>query len=68
MSLLLLIGRTGRAGKFGVATTFVTEADTEVMHDLKNYLESTDTPVPHQLAKVCFNNFSKVVNSKLMLY
>mmetsp|Transcript_12243 Transcript_12243/g.18357 ORF Transcript_12243/g.18357 Transcript_12243/m.18357 type:complete len:703 (+) Transcript_12243:15-2123(+) len=45
------IGRTGRAGKFGVATTFVTEADTEVMHDLKNYLESTDTPVPHQLAK-----------------
>ncbi len=45
------IGRTGRAGKFGVATTFVTESDTEVMFDLKQYLESTDTPVPSQLAK-----------------
>ena len=44
------IGRTGRAGKFGVATTFITESDTEVMYDLKKYLESTDTPVPHQLA------------------
>lgn len=44
------IGRTGRAGKFGVATTFLTEGDSEVMYDLKNYLESTDTPVPHQLA------------------
>jgi ATP-dependent RNA helicase DDX23/PRP28 len=45
------IGRTGRAGKFGIATTFLTESDTEVMFDLKNYLESTDTPVPHQLAR-----------------
>lgn len=44
------IGRTGRAGKFGVATSFVTENDTEVMYDLKNYLESTGTPVPSQLA------------------
>jgi ATP-dependent RNA helicase DDX23/PRP28 len=45
------IGRTGRAGKFGVATTFVTENDTEVMYDLKNYLDSTDTPIPQQLLK-----------------
>ncbi len=45
------IGRTGRAGKFGVATTFLTESDTEVMFDLKNYLESTDSSVPHQLAR-----------------
>eukprot|EP01032_Pedospumella_encystans_P018991 gene18991-21602_t len=44
------IGRTGRAGKFGTATTFLTEGDTEVMYDLKNYLESTSTPVPSQLA------------------
>ena len=45
------IGRTGRAGKFGVATTFLTDTDTEVMYDLKQYLESTDSPVPHQLAR-----------------
>lgn len=43
------IGRTGRAGKFGVATTFLTDADSEVMFDLKNYLESTDSAIPHQL-------------------
>jgi ATP-dependent RNA helicase DDX23/PRP28 len=44
------IGRTGRAGKFGVATTFLTEGDTDIMYDLKNYLESTGTNVPAQLA------------------
>jgi ATP-dependent RNA helicase DDX23/PRP28 len=44
------IGRTGRAGKFGTAVTFITDADTEVMYDLKQYLESTDAMVPHQLA------------------
>lgn len=44
------IGRTGRAGKFGVATTFLTEGDTDIMYDLKSYLESTGTPVPSQLA------------------
>jgi ATP-dependent RNA helicase DDX23/PRP28 len=45
------IGRTGRAGKYGTAISFVTDADTEVMYDLKCYLESTGTPVPHMLAK-----------------
>jgi len=45
------IGRTGRAGKSGIATTFITESDVEIMYDLKAYLESTDMPVPHQLAK-----------------
>ncbi|KAJ1425268.1 P-loop containing nucleoside triphosphate hydrolase protein [Ochromonadaceae sp. CCMP2298] len=44
------IGRTGRAGKSGVATTYLTEGDTDIMYDLKSYLESTDTPVPSQLA------------------
>lgn len=44
------IGRTGRAGKFGTAVTLLTDADTEVMYDLKQYLESTDSAVPHQLA------------------
>lgn len=45
------IGRTGRAGKSGVATSFLTEADTEVMYDLKQYLESTNTPIPQQLLR-----------------
>jgi ATP-dependent RNA helicase DDX23/PRP28 len=43
------IGRTGRAGKTGVATTFLTDADAEVMYDLKNYLEATSMPVPQLL-------------------
>lgn len=45
------IGRTGRAGKSGVATTFVTEEDAEVLYDLKAYLEQCDAIVPTQLAK-----------------
>jgi ATP-dependent RNA helicase DDX23/PRP28 len=45
------IGRTGRAGKHGIAVTLITETDTEIMYDLRCYLESTGTPVPQQLAK-----------------
>jgi len=45
------IGRTGRAGKTGTAITFVTDSDTEVMFNLKQYLESTGANVPQQLAK-----------------
>jgi len=45
------IGRTGRAGKEGLATTFITEGDDEVMFDLKAYLESTDAVVPPGLAR-----------------
>jgi len=44
------IGRTGRAGKSGIATSFVTDGDTEIMYDLKAYLESTESVVPQQLA------------------
>jgi len=35
------IGRTGRAGKSGIATTFLTDSDTEIMYDLRQYLEAT---------------------------
>ena len=45
------IGRTGRAGKSGIATTFITDADTDVMYELKQYLEATNMPVPQQLAR-----------------
>jgi len=37
------IGRTGRAGKTGVAITFLTNDDDEVMYDLKN--EITKSPI-----------------------
>jgi ATP-dependent RNA helicase DDX23/PRP28 len=45
------IGRTGRAGKSGIAISYLTEGDTELMFDLKNYLESTGAVVPQQLSK-----------------
>ena len=45
------IGRTGRAGKSGVATTLLTDGDTEIMFDLRSYLESTGAAVPQQLSR-----------------
>ena len=46
------IGRTGRAGKTGAAITLLTDSDSDVMYDLKQYLESTDTPnIPQQLLR-----------------
>ena len=46
------IGRTGRAGKSGVAITLLTDSDSDVMYDLKQYLEATGTPnIPQQLLR-----------------
>ncbi|KAF2290899.1 hypothetical protein GH714_016319 [Hevea brasiliensis] len=45
------IGRTGRAGKSGVATTFLTLYDTEVFYDLKQMLIQSNSHVPPELAK-----------------
>ncbi|KAG1334697.1 DEAD-box ATP-dependent RNA helicase 21-like [Cocos nucifera] len=45
------IGRTGRAGKTGVATTFLTLGDTEVFYDLKQMLIQSNSPVPPELAR-----------------
>ncbi|CAI5707617.1 hypothetical protein KXD40_007791 [Peronospora effusa] len=44
------IGRTGRAGKDGVAISFLTDNDDEIMYDLKQYLVSTEMSVPSELA------------------
>ena len=44
------IGRTGRAGKKGDATTFLTMGDTEVFFDLKKFLEESKASVPRELA------------------
>eukprot|EP01016_Furgasonia_blochmanni_P013894 TRINITY_DN1715_c0_g1_i4.p1 TRINITY_DN1715_c0_g1~~TRINITY_DN1715_c0_g1_i4.p1 ORF type:complete len:599 (+),score=59.27 TRINITY_DN1715_c0_g1_i4:301-2097(+) len=44
------IGRTGRAGKKGLATTFLTSADEELFFDLKNFLMQNNQNVPQELA------------------
>lgn len=45
------IGRTGRAGKTGVATTFLTHHDSDVFYDLKQMLTQSNSPVPPELAR-----------------
>ncbi|XP_071692108.1 DEAD-box ATP-dependent RNA helicase 21 [Rutidosis leptorrhynchoides] len=45
------IGRTGRAGKTGTATTFLTLHDTDVFYDLKQMLTQSNSPVPPELAR-----------------
>ncbi|CAM6106288.1 unnamed protein product [Calypogeia fissa] len=45
------IGRTGRAGKTGIATTFLTVSDSEVFYDLKQMLIQSNSPVPPELAR-----------------
>mmetsp|Transcript_27137 Transcript_27137/g.76565 ORF Transcript_27137/g.76565 Transcript_27137/m.76565 type:complete len:251 (+) Transcript_27137:35-787(+) len=44
------IGRTGRAGKKGIAVSFVTGSDTEIYFDLKNLLTASNQNVPSELA------------------
>ena len=45
------IGRTGRAGKEGLATSLMTDEDEGIMAPLRQYLESTGMPVPDKLAR-----------------
>ncbi|MBA0812875.1 hypothetical protein Gohar_026804, partial [Gossypium harknessii] len=45
------IGRTERAGKTGLPTTFLTLHDTDVFFDLKQMLVQSGSPVPPELAK-----------------
>eukprot|EP00547_Thalassionema_nitzschioides_P013770 CAMPEP_0194244188 /NCGR_PEP_ID=MMETSP0158-20130606/10489_1 /TAXON_ID=33649 /ORGANISM="Thalassionema nitzschioides, Strain L26-B" /LENGTH=692 /DNA_ID=CAMNT_0038979591 /DNA_START=21 /DNA_END=2095 /DNA_ORIENTATION=- len=45
------IGRTGRAGKEGLATSLMTDEDEGIMAPLKHYLESTGNAVPARLAR-----------------
>jgi ATP-dependent RNA helicase DDX23/PRP28 len=46
------IGRTGRAGKSGVAITFLGNEDTDVMYDLKQMLSKSQiSKVPEELRK-----------------
>ena len=45
------IGRTGRAGQSGEATSFITDEDEGIMAALKSYLESVGAKVPDRLAR-----------------
>jgi ATP-dependent RNA helicase DDX23/PRP28 len=45
------IGRTGRAGKEGLATSLITDEDEGIMAALRAYLESTGNQVPERLAR-----------------
>lgn len=43
------IGRTGRAGESGLATSFMTNDDTDIMYDLKAQLTKTNNAIPNEL-------------------
>jgi ATP-dependent RNA helicase DDX23/PRP28 len=43
------IGRTGRAGEAGLATSFLTAEDTDIMYDLKQMLQKTNNYIPQEL-------------------
>eukprot|EP00941_MAST-03F_sp_MAST-3F-sp1_P005986 g5986.t1 len=45
------IGRTGRAGKTGISTTFLTENDSEVYWALHEHLKATEQSVPRELER-----------------
>ena len=45
------IGRTGRAGKSGVAYSFVTDGDTEIAPKLLQYLKQTNAFIPDDWAR-----------------
>jgi ATP-dependent RNA helicase DDX23/PRP28 len=52
--LIVNVGRTGRAGKQGVAITFLTNDDDEVMYDLKQGLCGFTAP-PSYTHVICRN-------------
>ena len=43
------IGRTGRAGKKGAAASFVTDADVDILYDLKQMLKDAGQAIPSEI-------------------
>ena len=67
------IGRTGRAGKTGLATTFLTAMDEELFYDLRNFLIDTNQHVPpdlnsHPASKVKPGASENLARRKQVLY
>lgn len=50
-SFILFFIVIGRAGMDGIATTFLTEGDSDVFYELKHYLEVTSSVIPNELSK-----------------
>lgn len=48
-AFLVVAGRTGRAGKKGVAISFLTEEDSPIYFDLVKVMRTTNSPVPLEL-------------------
>lgn len=67
------IGRTGRAGKKGVAVSFLTEEDSPIYFDLVKVMRSTNSPVPlelqnHPASKVKGGNKDSVPTKPVHFY
>lgn len=45
------IGRTARAGTYGLASSFVCNEDTEIMWSLKKMLQTAGSAIPQELAQ-----------------
>ena len=43
------VGRTGRAGQIGLAASFLTPDDVDIMPDLRNVLEAANEKMPPEL-------------------
>jgi ATP-dependent RNA helicase DDX23/PRP28 len=46
------IGRTGRAGKTGIATTFLSKGDEKIYPELKRFLTENGQAIPPQIMAV----------------
>ncbi|EFC36193.1 predicted protein [Naegleria gruberi] len=53
------VGRTGRAGKKGVAYTFISTDEEKYAPDLVKALKQSNNPVPEDLQKLCDNYLTK---------
>jgi ATP-dependent RNA helicase DDX23/PRP28 len=54
------IGRTGRAGQKGIATSLVTEEDSSVFYDLSEMLKGAGQPVPKEIERHEASKFAPI--------
>jgi ATP-dependent RNA helicase DDX23/PRP28 len=58
------IGRTGRAGKSGLATSFIMPYDDDVLPELKKFLIAAKQFVPEELDRVATQEYNEVAGGK----